>query len=120
MRYRAGHAWTGFCSKNNKTVHLLLNDAGIWITTGEAQGWRRCPRCRVPFENDPFDSGLCSMCYFYKSGLSIDDFWRLNKEGYYLAPYVIGSKTMKAVEKLDWNKLRNGNWRQALKAQRVA
>jgi hypothetical protein len=69
----------------------------------------------VPFESDPFDSGLCSICYFYKTGLPVTEFWRLHDEGYFLAPYNIGARCTKT--ELDFNKLINGNWRQALKEQ---
>lgn len=32
------------------------------------------------------------MCYFYGTGLPVDEFWRLHKAGYWLAPYNIGDR----------------------------
>jgi hypothetical protein len=94
MRPKAGHTWTVIW-RGGREIHLIQNDAGQWITTGEAKDWRRCTRCRRPFEADPFDSGLCTTCYFYKSGLPVKEFWRLHNEGYYLAPYNIGRRCTK-------------------------
>jgi hypothetical protein len=113
-RRRAGHASLSFL-KNGKFVHLILNDAGRWIPTGAACGWRRCPRCRVPFENDPFDSGLCVTCYFYHSGLDRKEFWRLHKEGYWLAPYNISLRRCHARD--DTAALKSGNWQKAIQEQ---
>jgi hypothetical protein len=114
MRPRVGHGWTSLLKKNGRTVHLILNYAGRWITTGEAKGWPRCKRCRRPFEASPFNSGLCTTCYFYKTGLSVKDFWRLHKEGYPLAPYNIGEKSSNGLRILAAEK---GNWRSALARQ---
>lgn len=91
-RPRAGHGWTAM-TIGSRTVDLISNDAGKWITTGHAQGWPRCKRCRRPIEASPFNSGLCPICYFYKF-LSVGEFWRLHNEGYYLAPYNIGRRCM--------------------------
>lgn len=102
-RPRAGHLWTSISQKNGKHLHLITNDAGFWITTGEAKDWRRCPRCRRPFEADPFSSGLCPICYFYKSNLPLEKFWRLYDEGYYLHPCRAGERSMKHYQSFDLN-----------------
>lgn len=62
-RRHAGHGWTRF-HVGEKRVDLLMNDAGQWITTGEARGWPRCTRCRVPFETSasPELPTLCAWC----------------------------------------------------------
>jgi hypothetical protein len=73
-------------------IHFLFGEVSGWITTGKAQGWRRCPRCRKPIEASPFDSDLCVHCYFYGSGMRAEDFWRIHDEGYLLAPYNIGQR----------------------------
>ena len=115
MRRRAGHAWT-FIVNKGKYIPLIQNDEGRWITTGEAKDWRRCPRCRVPFENSPFECGLCSDCYFYKV-IPVSEFWRLHDEKYFLAPYYrakIAGNTY-----IDRGELNNGNWRKALREQIV-
>ena len=117
MGSRAGHGWTWF-TRNGKSVHLIANDAGHWITTGEAQGWARCPRCRRPFEACSIGSkGLCYICYFYKSGMPIDEFWRLHNDGHYLAPYNMGRRSM--ANRFDLRGLEDlrVNWRRYLKTQ---
>lgn len=116
-RPRAGHGWTGFFRKG-RFIALMTNDKGEWITTGSARGWPRCTRCRRPYEHDPFDSKMCTTCYFYKSGLPIKDFWRLHDEGHPLAPYNIG-KMMMARMVWDRNPLEDPkiNWRRYLKSQ---
>lgn len=92
MRPRAGHAWSAMrIGPKQRTVWIMTNDDGKWITTGHARGWPRCTRCRKPIEASPFNSGLCPICYFYKR-ISVDEFWRLHKTGYYLAPYNIGKR----------------------------
>lgn len=90
-RPRAGHAWSSK-KVGNRWVAILFGEVSGWITTGEAQGWRRCPRCRQPIEASPFDSDLCVSCYFYRTGLPVKDFWRIHSEGYPLAPYNIGNR----------------------------
>lgn len=91
-RPRAGHGWT-YMRIGARTVDLINNDAGKWITTGHAKDWARCMRCRRPTEACPFDSGLCPICYFYKT-IPVEEFWRLHNQGYYLAPYNIGARCM--------------------------
>ena len=94
-RPRAGHSWSWMLvGPTKRDVPIMTNDAGKWITTGHAQGWPRCNRCRKPMEAAPFDSGMCPICYFYKSGrITVDGFWRLHNAGYWLAPYNIGART---------------------------
>lgn len=116
-RPRAGHGWTSFF-RNGRLIKLIADDDGRLITTGEAKGWPRCKRCRRPTRESPFNSNLCPTCYFYKTGLSHSDFWRLHEEGYYLAPYNIGRRvTMGCL--LDRKPLENDavNWREYLKTQ---
>jgi hypothetical protein len=92
-RKRAGHASTAIIDQKGRMIWLIQRVDGVWITTGEARGWPRCRRCRRPHQQSPFDSELCSTCYFYKA-LPVDEFWRLHNAGYYLAPYNIGKRCM--------------------------
>src|SRR6185369_1030546 len=91
-RPKAGHGWTIRYRKGKQPIHFIFSPVSGWITSGEAQGWRRCPRCRKPFEVDPFESGLCIHCYFYKSSLPVSEFWRIHESGYPYAPYNIGRR----------------------------
>ncbi|HTG95738.1 MAG TPA: hypothetical protein VL866_24265 [Pyrinomonadaceae bacterium] len=116
-RPRAGHAWTAFKDSSGRFIHLIAKSDGRWITTGEAQGWHRCPRCRKPFDVDPFDSGLCVHCYFYGNDLPSDEFWRIHKSGYPFAPYNIGQRVTK--NRLDLSGLSRGDWRKALREQQA-
>lgn len=90
-RPRAGHAWSRMF-RGNRSIHILFGEVSGWITSGQAQGWRRCSRCRKPIEASPFESELCVHCYFYRSGLPVDEFWRIHETGYPLAPYNIGRR----------------------------
>lgn len=117
-RPRVGHGTTAF-SSGGKLIWLFQDENGIWLTTGHARGWPRCTRCRRPHKSSPFDSGLCSTCYFYKTGLPADEFWRLHKTGYYLAPYNIGDRCMRQERLFDRTRLDapHANWRAILKSQ---
>lgn len=87
---------------------------GRWTTTGEACNWPRCLRCRRPVEESPFGSGLCDICYFYKT-ISVEEFWRLHNEDYPLAPYNIGRRC--TANLMDRRPLEDPkvNWRQYLR-----
>ena len=89
-RPRVGHGWS-MTRRGSRRIGIFQRDSGEWVTTGEATGWPRCRRCRRPIEASPFESGLCPICYFYKT-IPVDEFWRLHNEGYYLAPYNIGER----------------------------
>jgi hypothetical protein len=118
-RPRAGHCWTGIRRKNGAFLALIQDWSGRWLTTGEAAAWPRCPRCRRPTNDRPFDSPLCSICYFYKSGLPVDEFWRIHDTGYPKAPYNIGRACTNQMHILRALNEPNANWRQILKSQTI-
>ena len=114
-RPRAGHAFTAI-TRNGKMIWLLQLGDGRWMPTSIAMDWPRCPRCRRPTE--PVEmaecGGKCCICYYYKSGMSSDEFWRRHNAGEYFAPYNIGRRmnfvSLRAID-------RAPNWRQAIAAQ---
>jgi hypothetical protein len=69
---------------------VLARDDGTWITTGQAQGWPRCTRCRQPHETSPEGSGKCPICFFYGQS----DFWAWDQHP--LFPYNIGRRVRSA------------------------
>jgi hypothetical protein len=114
-RPRAGNSWC-WINHNGRSIHLIQDEAGRWITTGHAKDWPRCNRCRRPHKLSPFDSGLCDICYFY-STISTDEFWRLHNAGYALAPYNIGRACMENHELLVRLNEHPERWRSLLKSQ---
>lgn len=115
-RPRAGHSWT-WIDVGEKNIHLIQDEAGRWLTTGQARGWPRCARCRRPERCMPFGGDVCPTCYFYKTGMPVDEFWRLHKSGYQLAPYNIGRACMKNHEILHQINLEPKRWRSILRTQ---
>jgi hypothetical protein len=97
-RPRAGHGWVP--KQRGVRVSLLFGEVSGLIPTGKAAGWPRCSRCRKPIEASPFESGLCSTCYFHRAELSAEEFWRLHDEGHPLAPYNIGRRFIEATRRL--------------------
>lgn len=65
-RRRWGHGWTSVRA-GEKHVEIVLDDFGLWRTTGEARGWRRCGRCRCPIQPPvfPSDRDVCLTCWVY-------------------------------------------------------
>lgn len=63
----------------------------------------------------PEDSGLCTTCFYYKSGRDGDWFWSRDKD--YLFPYNIGARITSGT--FDRSPLSdpNVNWRAYLKTQ---
>jgi hypothetical protein len=114
-RPRAGNGWTSF-TRGQRGIKLIFLDDGRLATTGVAAGWPRCIRCRGPYEQAPFGSGACPTCYFYHM-ISIEDFWRLHKAGYPLAPYNIWQRNTMA--RFDMRPLSDPkvNWRDYLRNQ---
>lgn len=114
-RPRAGHGWTWF-ERGGRTIKIIGDCHGRWVTTGEAQNWPRCKRCRKPEHIMPEDSGLCTTCFYYKSGRGADWFW--SRKNDYLFPYNIGKRAM---EHLPWDRAPLSdprvNWREYLKSQ---
>lgn len=88
-RPRAGHGWTAF-HRGDKTIWLLADCHGRWVTTGEAKKWQRCAKCRRPEHIMPENSGLCTSCFYYKSGRGGTWFWSRQED--YLFPYNIGRR----------------------------
>lgn len=89
----AGYSWSSIprsakCCAARDYVPILMTARGKWVTTGEASGWPRCPRCRKPVDESPKD-GLCSTCYYYKV-LPREEFWAHEKD--FLFPYNIGGQ----------------------------
>jgi hypothetical protein len=116
-RPRAGHGFTGFIRENGEMLHLISDWSGRWLTTGEAAKWPRCPRCRRPTNDEPFGSPLCAICYFYRNGLPVDEFWRIHNSGYPRAPYNIGKASHKLSYVLAALNQSPSNWRMILKSQ---
>ena len=65
----------------------------------------------------PFGGTVCSICYFYKTGLSVDDFWRLHDSGCQLAPYNIGRACTKNYKILHRLNAEPQSWRAILRTQ---
>lgn len=116
-RPRAGHGWTAFYRKG-QMIWLMGRWDGTWALTSEAINWPRCVRCRGPHEQSPFNSGMCSTCYFYKY-IDVKDFWRLHNAGFELAPYNIGRRLMQHTTAWDRRPLEDPkiDWRAYLKTQ---
>lgn len=87
-RKRAGHGWT-VMQVGKKRIDIFQTVDGHWITTGEAQGWRRCTRCRRPYEVTLQGETVCSTCYYYHSP-NAEAFW--DRKADYLFPYNIGHR----------------------------
>jgi len=113
-RPRAGHGWTGFF-RNGRMIKLIYDAHGRMVTTGVAKDWPRCSRCRKPEDMMPEDSGLCTTCFYYKSGRGADWFW--SRENDYLFPYNIGRRVTNST--LDRSPLEDHrvDWRVYLKTQ---
>lgn len=97
-RPRAGHGHTYFWRKGH--MRDVIFDGEQMVPTYAAHAWARCSRCRRPEKWMPFDMGLCSTCFFYGSGLPVEQFWRLHDQGYRWAPYNIGRRAMKAISQI--------------------
>jgi hypothetical protein len=115
-RRRAGHGWS-VRVVGNRLIHVLANDACEWVPTGRAAGWRRCRRCRAPFENDPFESRMCHLCYFYHDGLPSKEFWKLYDAGYLLHPYSIGQRLLEDSNPIKGSPLNSADFTERLRAQ---
>jgi hypothetical protein len=115
MRPRAGNAWTAVF-RNGRLIPLIFSDSGKWITTGEAKGWRRCSRCRKPYELDPFESGVCSTCYFHKM-IPAGTFWSYDKHP--LFPYNIGDRFRESLEPVLADLDKAKDWRRALRERQA-
>lgn len=115
-RPKAGHGWS-IAGPPGKHIHVMQLWDGKWVTTGVATGWPRCWRCRVPVDRSPFDTGLCSICYFYHA-ISVKAFWLLHNAGYELAPYNIGKAGQ---SESAWKVLHElnhaSNWRAVIRRQ---
>lgn len=49
--------------RNGRLVPIIQKMDGTWITTGEARGWPRCVRCRVPCEKPIGEPPRCFSCW---------------------------------------------------------
>jgi len=112
-RPRAGHGWTAF-HRNGKTIWLVCDCHGRWVTTGAAKDWPRCSRCRRPEHMMPEGSTLCTTCYYYHS-LPRGEFW--NRDQDYLFPYNIGRRSMANLWDMRPLSDPKVNWRAYLKTQ---
>ena len=86
-RNSAGNGWTGI-QAGKKHISVMLNDAGDWITTGEARGWARCSRCRKPYESRIHAErpDVCRSCWWFHL-MPREQFWPRHKAGDPEAPY---------------------------------
>ncbi len=90
-RRRAGHGYS-WSRRGERSIPIIGTADGGWITTGEAQGWTRCQRCRKP-EQSPQTAldgrTVCVTCYYYEC-LPKGEFWTRERD--YLFPYNIGRR----------------------------
>lgn len=110
-RPRAGHGWTWF-NRGEKSVKLIADSHGRWVTTGVAKDWPRCSRCRRP--EDMLTEGKCSHCFYYGQH---DGDWFWSRKNDYLFPYNIGSRiTISEWDRRPLSDLKV-NWREYLRTQ---
>lgn len=91
-RRRAGHGWTGIHIAGRR-IDLIGTVSGHWITSGEAVGWPRCARCRVPFEiaGRTERPDVCELCLYHHI-IPREEFW--SRKNDYWFPYNIGHRAM--------------------------
>ena len=64
-RRRVGHGLTYVESNRDELIPIFMDAMGVWHSTGEAVGWPRCSKCRVPEKVEHLIEGLCPICYFH-------------------------------------------------------